>query len=191
MPKLRKLNLRIPAVIKCLVSYQHTVSIKYGEDSTCTVPCSIKKSALLLSVVPNNHKPLPYHQATLTFNLVHSHNTLSIEIMLLNNHVSFLSTCLILWSYKTTLTLYARINNSFSNNSNWFLPALPFKKPIPAMGVYSQTSTCKTFIWSQLDIRDILGCNCISRTTAVSNVTSHPQKEKTCQQQHTFAKCKE
>jgi hypothetical protein len=28
MPKLRKLNLRIPAVTKRLVSYQHTVSIK-------------------------------------------------------------------------------------------------------------------------------------------------------------------
>jgi len=53
------------------------------------------KSALLLPVVPTIHKPLPHHQATLTFNLVHSHNTLSTEIILLNNHVSLLSTCLI------------------------------------------------------------------------------------------------
>jgi hypothetical protein len=75
MPKLGKLNLLILVVTKRLVSFQHTVSTKKWEGSTCTVPCSVKNSALPLPVVPTNHKPLPHHQATLTFNLVQSQYT--------------------------------------------------------------------------------------------------------------------
>jgi len=168
MPKLRKLNLRIPAVTKLLVSYQHTVSIKKMEKVAHT-QCHVSlKNQLLLPVVPTIHKPLPHHHATLTFNLVHSHNILSTEITLLNSHVSFLSTCLIPWTViqPHLLFMQEQITASQTTAIDFCLLCHSKNKSLQ-WSVYSQTSTCKTFIWSQLDITDILGCNCISRTTAV------------------------